>query len=199
MEQYSNTCRFIMWCRSLSKVIDPLKSRCYMFRIKAPKEPKILKLLVDISAKENIDIDLIVYDKILEKANGSIKEALWLLQLHKFGEDIKDDNLTTYEEILNTMIKLIVTGKHDKLLQIREILYNIMITNISGTKIMVDTVDRLLLHPSVPDECKYNIVEIAAKYEHHLVIGRRKIMHLEAFIIGVINELCGIKIKNNEK
>ena len=67
-----------------------------------------------------------------------------------------------------------------------------MITNISGTKIIVDTVNKLLLHPKVPDKYKFNIVELAAKYEYNLIIGRREIIHLDAFIIGVINELNGI-------
>ena len=122
MEQYSNTCRFIMWCRSVSKVIDPLRSRCYMFKIKSPKDSKILRLLLHISAKEDIDINLSVYDKILEKANGNIKTALWLLELHKFGYDIMDDNLITYDEILNDMIKLIVTRNIKNIFQIRDII-----------------------------------------------------------------------------
>ncbi len=187
MERYSNTCRFVMWCSSRSKVIDPLISRCYMFRIKSPKDSKILKLLVDISAKENIDINLNTYDKILEKANGNIKTALWLLELHNFGYDIADDNLITYDEILNDMIKLVVTGNIQNISQIRDIIYKIMITNISGTKIIVDTVNKLLLRSEIPDKCKFNIVEIAAKYEYNLIIGRREIIHLDAFIVGVIN------------
>jgi len=189
MEQYSGSCRFIMWCRSLSKVIDPLRSRCYMLRIKSPKDPEILKLLLTIAAKENIKLELSEYDKILEKANGDIKEALWLLQLHDFGYDIADDNLLTYDKILNEMIDLITQAKIENIFQIREIIYKIMITNISGTQIIIDVVNKLLLDPKVPDKCKYNIVEFGAKYEHTLIIGRREIIHLDTFIINVLNEL----------
>jgi replication factor C subunit 3/5 len=49
MEKYSGTCRFIMWCKSLSKVIEPLKSRCICIRIGAPTNDELFKLALTIS------------------------------------------------------------------------------------------------------------------------------------------------------
>ena len=52
MEKFSGNCRFIMWCRSLSKVIDPLRSRCYCFRIESVSEEDLLELLIYVCFKE---------------------------------------------------------------------------------------------------------------------------------------------------
>ena len=51
MEKYSSTCRFIMWCKSLSRVIDPIRSRCYCFRIPAPSDGDMIELIAHVSYK----------------------------------------------------------------------------------------------------------------------------------------------------
>ena len=58
MELYSNTCRFIMWSCSLSKVIDPLISRSYCFQIASPKREELFDYIYHISVKENLQLDL---------------------------------------------------------------------------------------------------------------------------------------------
>ena len=72
------------------------------------------------------------------------------------------------------------------ILEIRTKIYDILITNITGTKIIVDLVDKLMLHPKIPDECKILIPEIAAECECNLVQGRREIMHLDLFVISIM-------------
>ena len=56
LEKYSGTCRFIMWCKSLSKVLEPLKSRCICIRIGSPTYDELFKLALRISAKENLNL-----------------------------------------------------------------------------------------------------------------------------------------------
>ena len=83
MEKFSGNCRFIMWCKSLSRVIDPIRSRCYCFRIKAPSDNEMLELMANVSFKESIKLNLSDYNEIISTANGNIKKALWFLQLKK--------------------------------------------------------------------------------------------------------------------
>ena len=83
LEKYSDTCRFIMWSRSLSKVIEPLRSRCYCFRIKAPTRNQIIHILLKIAAKEGIDLDMEEFTKIAVKSGGNIKKAIWSMDQHR--------------------------------------------------------------------------------------------------------------------
>ena len=71
-----------------------------------------------------------------------------------------------------------------------------MITNITGTQIIKDIIDKLLKSEAVSIESKFNIVEIAAKYEHNLIRGRREIIHLEGFITGVMYDLYEYRKKS---
>lgn len=185
MEKFSGNCRFIMWCRSLSKVIDPLRSRCYCFRITSPSEEMLLELLLTVCFNENIKITFKETTKIIRKANGNIKKLLWMLQLKKINESY----ITTYDKTIYTIVKLILTADIEKIIEIRDYIYNIMTTNIPGTQIIKDIVNFLLKNININFKTKINIVEISAKTEHNLIRGRREIIHLEAFITAVMYEL----------
>jgi replication factor C subunit 3/5 len=185
MEKYSSTCRFIMWCRSLSRVIDPIRSRCYCFRIKAPSDGDMLELMAKISHKESISLNLKDYTEIIGRANGNIKKALWLVQLKKY--DI--EYATSYDKTINKIVKLLLTCDITACNNIRNNLYNIMITNITGTQIMKDIVKTIYSTDEINEKRKLYIAEVAAKYEHNLIRGRREIIHLEAFVTGIMHVL----------
>jgi replication factor C subunit 3/5 len=182
IEKFSGNCRFIMWCRSLSRVIDPIRSRCYTFRINSPSSTEILGLFLDIVAKENLKMNLQEYEEIIKLANGNIKKALWLLQLKQL--DIP--YITSYDEIITNIMNLLLVGKINTLLLIRPLLYNIMITNITGSQIIKDIIKGLLDNDKVNDQTKINMIECAAKFEYNLIRGRREIQDLEGFIAGLL-------------
>lgn len=41
MEKYAQTCRLILCCDSISKIIGPLKSRCLAVRVAAPSDDDV--------------------------------------------------------------------------------------------------------------------------------------------------------------
>lgn len=182
MEKYSETCRFIMWSRSLSRVIDPIRSRCYNFKVNAPSDEEMLELIIKVSHGESMDLTLHNYTEIIDLSNGNAKKTLWLLQLKKMNIPYA----TSYDKIIKEIIDILLTCHVDAILNIRILLYDIMITNITGTQIIKDIVNRLYSNINLTDNCKMNIAEVAAKFEHNLIIGRREINHLEAFIAGTI-------------
>lgn len=196
MEKYSSTCRFLMWCTCPTRVIEPLISRCVFFTISSPTDEQLFSHIYEISIKENMNLKLEDYVYILDCAQGNIKEALWLLELYKFKYTTKN----IYYHTLDLIVKIIIshdinqinnsdkTDKTDKL-YIRDLLYNIMITNISGSRIMKDILNKLCENTDIPDECKYQIIDEIAFYEHNLVRGRRNMIHLEAPIIKIMKIL----------
>lgn len=182
MEKYSKTCRFIMWCKSLSKVIDPIRSRCYGFRIRAPKNSAIFEFLLTVAYKESIEMTRDKYIQILQIANGNVKNALWLLQYTKLN--IEFDR--SYEELIVEIAKWIIANDTNAILVIRAMVYSSIISNVDESKLIVDITKYLCKSDMINERCKMNIAEVAAEFEHRLVIGRRKIDHIEAFVCGVI-------------
>jgi len=182
MEKYSSTCRFIMWCKSLSRVIDPIRSRCYCFRIGAPADSDLIELLAHVSYKESINLTALDYINIIDLANGNIKKALWLLQLKQINEEYK----TSYDEAIDDIVGKLLTRDINVVVDIRVSLYNIMITNIVGSQIIKDIIRNLFDRKDINETCKFYISDLAAKCEHNLIKGRREIIHLDPFIISII-------------
>ena len=63
MEKYANTCKFIFISNQLSKIIEPLKSRC-LIRVPLPNKYQIFNMVLKISHLENIDINIGEFNEI---------------------------------------------------------------------------------------------------------------------------------------
>ncbi len=191
MEKYSGTCRFIMWCKSLSKVIEPLKSRCICIRIGSPSKDELFKLALNISAKENLNLSLADYTNIINLSNGSIRKLLWKLNLIKAGQknNIYD---TPYDETIDQITDLIIKSDLSEINIIRNLIYNLIITNIDPASIMRN-IFISLCKKNIPETIKYKIINSASFYDHNLIRRRREIIHLEGFVINTMNLILSSK------
>ncbi len=185
MEKYSGNCRFIMWCRSLSRIIDPLKSRCTSIRVSCPKDEDMFKFCYKVSMNERLSLNMIDYTNIITRANGNIKKMLWMLEMKKANLQFE----TAYDETITQIVELIKNVKIEEITEIRNLLYNILITNIDGTTIIKDIIIRLCKDETIPDNKKYKMIDNAAKFEHNLIRNRREIIHLEALIMSIFEIL----------
>ena len=88
MEDNSDNCRFILWCNSISKVINPLRSRCKCLKVSSPQNIDMMEYILTISQRENIDMTLDKMCYILNESDGNIKRVLWLLQIYKNNDII---------------------------------------------------------------------------------------------------------------
>jgi replication factor C subunit 3/5 len=177
MEIYSKSCRFIMWCYSLSKVIEPLRSRCLCIHVPTQTDDELVKWIFNIASLENIKLDPYVIHKILESSNGNLKKILWKMDLYKYRKRTNN----AYHISINNLIKEISgTGN---IQQIRDYVYNMMITNISSNTIIKDILNIILLNNNdICNEKKMSIIHYASEYEYRLSKSRRDIIHIEAFI-----------------
>ncbi len=186
IEKYSKTCRFIMWCYSLSKVIEPLRSRCLCIHVPTQPDHELIKWTFNVSSLENIDINFPVLNYIVESSNGNLKDILWKLDLYKYCGKIQNG----YQKSLNNLISEILVNNDIQV--IRDYIYKMMITNISSNIIIKDILNIILekldTYPNSKEK-SLQIINYASEFEYKLSKGRRDIIHIEAFIMNVINVL----------
>ena len=80
MENYSATCRFILSCNYSSKIIDPIQSRCAIFRFKLLEKKEIEKYLRRIEQNEKLSITPEAIELLYEGSEGDCRRATNLLQ-----------------------------------------------------------------------------------------------------------------------
>lgn len=189
IENYSNKCKFIMWCTSLSKIIKPLRSRCMCIRIPQPTKSELLTFLVKIAADKKIHLNYKDYMDIYNKSESNIKIALWELYIKQYDKSYKLD----YHEHLENIINLIYNNAKNITPEIfhtfRNYIFNIMITNINGSNILRDLITIIIKSKQISDKQKTNIILISGEIDHKLNIGRREIIHFDLLFLKIVKIL----------
>ena len=183
MEKYSNICKFILVSNQLSKIIEPIRSRCLLIRVPYLLDEEILEIILTISMKENILLDNNDLYNIMKNSNNNIINAIWLLEMKKYNIEYNKN----WEVTINNIVDLILSKK--KILYIirhfREYFYILFITNIPS-QLIIRNIMINLLNKITDINFKYDIINITSIYERRLSNGTRHIIHIETYIIELI-------------
>lgn len=80
MELYSKTTRFCLICNYVTRIIDPIASRCAKFRFKPLDESNALSRLQYIAENESLNYEPEVLETLLKISNGDLRKAITFLQ-----------------------------------------------------------------------------------------------------------------------
>ncbi len=124
MEQYSKITRFCIICNYHNKIIDPIISRCSLFRFKPIESSEVILKLKHICEKENFKCPDKLLEKIVGICRGDLRKAINLLQkcFNSYGDKVN-------EELLDEMSGIIPTEKFNKLMTF---ILNKDITNVDA-------------------------------------------------------------------
>jgi hypothetical protein len=144
--------------------------------------------LMEISIKERINISPKTINYLINKSESNVKSCLWWLDYYKsklYNFDIAWKNyLKPIVEFIHQTYVSKRTANLSIIMEIRNILNNILITNITGSEIMVELLNQIVLtHPEYPDQLFTKIFDAFGTFEIRLSKGKRSIIHLEALIM----------------
>ncbi|KAH8815119.1 P-loop containing nucleoside triphosphate hydrolase protein [Xylogone sp. PMI_703] len=80
METYSKITRFCLICNYVTRIIDPLASRCSKFRFKSLDQGNATKRVEEIALKEGVKLENGVSDTLIKCADGDLRKAITFLQ-----------------------------------------------------------------------------------------------------------------------
>lgn len=80
MEKESRTTRFCLVCNYVSRIIEPITSRCTKFRFKSLGEAKIIERLRLICEEENVKVEDDVFQTVVDVSGGDMRRAITMLQ-----------------------------------------------------------------------------------------------------------------------
>lgn len=80
METYSKITRFCLICNYVTRIIDPLASRCSKFRFKSLDQGNAKKRLEEIAQLEGVGLDEGAVDALIKCSDGDLRKAITYLQ-----------------------------------------------------------------------------------------------------------------------
>jgi replication factor C subunit 2/4 len=112
MEKYSKITRFCIICNYYNKIIDPIISRCALFRFKPIDSENIMKKLKYICEQEKINCSDKLLNKIINICQGDLRKAVNLLQK---SYNSYDENVNI--ELLDDVSGIIPSNNFNKLME----------------------------------------------------------------------------------
>ncbi|OAQ63300.1 DNA replication factor C subunit Rfc2 [Pochonia chlamydosporia 170] len=80
METYSKITRFCLICNYVTRIIDPLASRCSKFRFKSLDQGNAKKRLEEIASAEGVALEDGAIDALIRCSEGDLRKAITFLQ-----------------------------------------------------------------------------------------------------------------------
>ncbi|KAI9828714.1 MAG: Subunit of heteropentameric Replication factor C (RF-C) [Thelocarpon impressellum] len=80
METYSKITRFCLICNYVTRIIDPLASRCSKFRFKSLDQDNAKRRLEDIAEKEGVRMEAGAVETLIRCSEGDLRKAITFLQ-----------------------------------------------------------------------------------------------------------------------
>ncbi|TQV95705.1 DNA replication factor C subunit Rfc2 [Cordyceps javanica] len=80
MEIYSKITRFCLICNYVTRIIDPLASRCSKFRFKSLDQGSAKKRLEEIATAESVPLEDGAIDALIRCSEGDLRKAVTFLQ-----------------------------------------------------------------------------------------------------------------------
>jgi replication factor C small subunit len=186
MEVYTKTARFCLIGNYSENIIDPIQSRCSVFRYGSLDEVDIKDRLKLIAEKENLQIVDEGLDAIFQASSGDLRKAINMLQAASANGELIDD-ISVYgllgsirPDRVQTMIQLALDGKF---LESREALRDILINQgLAPEDIIRITYREVMRHKSLTEQMKVRLSDIIGEVDFRLTQGSRPEIQLSTLL-----------------
>lgn len=185
MEKYSATCRFILCCNQISKILDPIQSRCVIFKFKGLTKENLIELLEKIEKQENLKITNNAKELLIKISLGDTRKIINTLQAAssinqevttKLIEEILEYvNPKEITQIINYALKSEFIKAKDLMLKLK------IIKGLSGTQILKEMYNQII-ELKIDPKLKIKIIDKIATIEFRIVEGCDEELQIQALL-----------------
>jgi replication factor C small subunit len=182
IEDTAKHCRFILIANNISKIIEPIQSRCAVFKFTRISEKEVITHLKEISKKEKLKSDEGGLKAIFDYTEGDLRHAINLLQAASSLGMVTEDNVKAAAGLTKTkdvdeVLKLALAGKiTDARNKMIELIKVYGMSESDFLKYLNETIYKTKLP---------NLVEISeaiAKYDYRILSGANPEIQLSALL-----------------
>lgn len=185
MERYTSTCRFILSCNYSSKIIDPIQSRCAVFRFRRITDADVKSYLARIAKEEGLQVLDDAYEAIVHFAEGDMRKATNALQVAAAQSKKIDHDLiytataTARPGEIRKLLEISVAGKFG---EARKRLDELLVTYGLSGEDLIKQMHRELVDSNIDDALKVRIADRMGETEFRLIGGASERIQLLALL-----------------
>ena len=193
MENYTRTCRFILSANFTSKIIDPIQSRCAVFRFKPLPKEDVMKIIENIVSNEKLEITDKAKEALFDISDGDCRRVENVLQsAASITEKIDEDVIYSMASIakpkeIHSILDNAVKGDF---LKARKQLLDVMLQyGLAGLDI-IKQLQQEILNLDCDNRKKMKAIEACGEAEFRLVEGSDQYVQLEALLSQIVLLFC---------
>ncbi len=188
MENYTKTCRFILAANYNSKIIDPIQSRCALFRFGPISDEDVKERLNYIAEKENLQLDENGMNSILEISRGDLRTAVNLLQATAATAKTIDESAVykvsskAKPKDIEECVNLALGGQFKKA---RNKLDSLIINQGLAGEDVIRQMHRIALKLDIPEDKLVKLLDRIGEYDFRIIEGSDERLQLNALLAQI--------------
>jgi replication factor C small subunit len=186
MENYVSSTRFILSCNYSSKIIDPIQSRCTVFRFKPLSKDQIESYVKNIATQEKLTLSEDAIESMVDVSNGDVRKVTNILQTCASISQVINRELiyslvsAAEPKEIKQILKLAVAKQF---IRARELLLDTMLKHgLSGTDIIKQIQKETITLEDLPEEKRIDLIDKCGEIEFRMVEGSDEFIQLEALL-----------------
>jgi replication factor C small subunit len=189
MENYSATCRFILSCNYSSKIIDPIQSRCAIFRLKLLEKKDIEKVVQKIAEKENLTVNFDSLEILYEGSEGDCRRAINILQATASISPLITANLISTiisnakPKDIKVVLDYALSGDFQKS---KEKLLDVMLKESISGQDVIKAIQKEIWNLPVEPEIKVRLIEKTGETEFRITEGSDPFIQLQSLLASFV-------------
>jgi replication factor C small subunit len=184
MERFPR-CRFILSCNFSSKIIEPIQSRCTVFRFKPIDSEEIKRYIGHIAQKEGIEITPEGMDALVYLAEGDLRKAINLSQVGATKEKrITEETLYKISSYPDPKVikEIIEESLEGNFIKARNLLDKLLLEyGLSGEDV-VSQIHGAIFNLSLPDDALVEALGQIGEMAFRIIEGSNPRIQLDALL-----------------
>lgn len=188
MEQFSDNARFILSCNYSSKIIDPIQSRCAVFRFNRLKDKDVEKYITRIAEGEDFKISREAIDAVLRVSGGDLRRVTNILQTATMQKDkIEEEDIYGAAASLkpDEINKILEKALKGDFIDARDQLSDIMINRGLDGQDVINAIHREVMDLDISEKGKLEIVDNLGEFEFRIAEGGTSDIQIEALLAKI--------------
>ncbi|MFH1850532.1 MAG: replication factor C small subunit [archaeon] len=185
MENYTQNCRFILSANYASKIIDPIQSRCTVFRFKPLEKKDVIDIVTRIATEEHLKITDAAKEALYEVSTGDCRRLENILQsCAAIDKNITEDSIFSMAAVAKPREVGEVLGlaaKGDFISAKKKLLDLMLNYGLSGLDV-IKQIQRGIWDLEIDNRVKMQMISQCAEIEFRMVEGSDEFLQLEALI-----------------